>query len=226
MPATNRPTDSTSRSVTILAIVPKTKRLRQEGRTFIEEARRRQIVDAAIEVIAESGYAQASLERIALRAGISRGLISYHFAGRDDLMAAVVATAHEDGVGFMRPRIEAATTPTEMLRAYVQSNLEYMRDHRDQLLALVAVRRGGNVAGLRRSLAGLAQALAPIEKILRWGQQVGEFRDFDPHVMAIAIRNVIDGIPHYMGVDPDLDLDVCAREIVTTLSLATRREAA
>jgi AcrR family transcriptional regulator len=202
--------------------VPKSRHLRQEGRTFIEEARRRQIVDAAIQVIAESGYAQASLERIAFRAGISRGLISYHFAGRDDLMAAVVARAYEDGAAFMRPRIEAATTPVEMLRAYVQSNLEYMRDHREPLLALLAVRRAGDVAGL----AGLDQALGPIEGILRRGQREGGFRDFDPRVMAITIRNVIDGIPHYMGVAPDLDLDVCAREILTTVSLATRKESA
>jgi AcrR family transcriptional regulator len=206
--------------------MPKSGRLRQEGRTFIEEARRRQIVDAAIEVIAEWGYAQASLERIALRAGISRGLISYHFAGRDDLMAAVVARACEDGAAFMRPRIEAATTPAETLRAYVQSNLEYMRDHREQLLALLAVRRAGDAADLRRSRAGVEQALGPLEGILRWGQREGVFRDFDARVMAITIRNVIDGIPHHMDADPDLDLDTCAREICTTLSIATRKEAA
>jgi AcrR family transcriptional regulator len=65
----------------------------KSGRTsFIEQARRRQIVQAAIDVIAERGYAGASLEQIALKAGISRGLISYHFAGRDDLIAAVVAS--------------------------------------------------------------------------------------------------------------------------------------
>lgn len=204
--------------------MPKIKRSRQERPTFIEEARRRQIVEAAIDVIAEAGYAQATLERIALRASISRGLISYHFEGRDDLMAAVVAKAYEDGVAYMGPRIAAAKTPTAMLRAYLESNLGYLRDHRKELLALLAVRRGGSSAGLRRSLAGLAQALAPLERILRWGQKAGEFRDFDVHAMAIAIRNVIDGLPHYMGADPDLDLDRCAAEVMTLFSLATRRQ--
>src|SRR6202453_4771003 len=47
-------------------------------RTFIETARRAQIVAAAIDTIAELGYAQASFARIADRVGISRGLISYH----------------------------------------------------------------------------------------------------------------------------------------------------
>ncbi len=47
-----------------------------EERTFIETARRAQIVVAAIDTIAEFGYAGASFAHIAERLGISRGLIS------------------------------------------------------------------------------------------------------------------------------------------------------
>ena len=56
-----------------------------ENRTFIETARRAQIVAAAIDTIADVGYAQASFARIAERLGISRGLISYHFTGKDEI---------------------------------------------------------------------------------------------------------------------------------------------
>jgi hypothetical protein len=47
-----------------------------------------------------------------------------------------------------------------------------------------------------------------------------------PRVMAIAIRNVIDGVPRHMAANPDLDMDACTREIVTMFSLATAREEA
>jgi TetR/AcrR family transcriptional regulator, fatty acid metabolism regulator protein len=207
-----------------LAQVSKTKRIGQEGRTFIEEARRRQIVEAAIEVIADGGYAQASMERIALRAGVSRGLISYHFAGRDDLMAAVVAKDFTEGAAFMRSRVEAASTPSDVLSTYLQSNVEYMRDHRSELIAVVEIGRSGNRVGLRERMDDLAHAVVALERVLRWGQEEGEFRDFDPHVMAVAIRSVIDTLPHHMRADPDLDLDVCAREIVTMFALATRKD--
>jgi AcrR family transcriptional regulator len=50
--------------------------------TFVEAARRDQIVRAAIETIAEEGYARASFVRIAQRASISPGLITYHFRPR------------------------------------------------------------------------------------------------------------------------------------------------
>jgi TetR/AcrR family transcriptional regulator, fatty acid metabolism regulator protein len=38
---------------------------------------------AAIDTIAEAGFAGASFARIAGKLGISRGLISYHFTGKD-----------------------------------------------------------------------------------------------------------------------------------------------
>ena len=72
-------------------------------RTFIETARRAQIVAAAIDTLAEVGYARASLGRIAQRIGISRGLISYHFAGKDELMTEVVREVLEQGTAYMNP---------------------------------------------------------------------------------------------------------------------------
>jgi AcrR family transcriptional regulator len=55
-------------------------------------ARRAPIVAATIEVLAETGYRDASFARIAEHAGLSSTrLISYHFAGKDELIAAVAA---------------------------------------------------------------------------------------------------------------------------------------
>jgi AcrR family transcriptional regulator len=44
---------------------PSERARRERGRTFTEEARRTQIVTAAIETIAELGYAQTSFTQIA-----------------------------------------------------------------------------------------------------------------------------------------------------------------
>ena len=54
---------------------------------------------AAIDTIAEVGYANASLARIAVRLGISKGVISYHFAGKDDLIAEIVSQVLATGEG-------------------------------------------------------------------------------------------------------------------------------
>ena len=107
-----------------------------EERTFIETARRAQIVAAAIDTIANVGYAGALFARIAERLGMSRGLISYHFTGKDDLMKQVVRDVVEKGMAYMRPRILAGSTGPGMLRAYIETNLAFMRENRNALIAV------------------------------------------------------------------------------------------
>ena len=81
-------------------------------RSFTEGARRAQIVQAAIETIAEAGYRGATFARITERAGLSStGLISYHFASRDELIGEVVAKVIGDIGAFMARRMAGAGRP-------------------------------------------------------------------------------------------------------------------
>jgi AcrR family transcriptional regulator len=157
-----------------LAVMPVHEQPGQDARSFIEAARRAQIVECAIEVIAEVGYRRASMARIAERAKISRGLISYHFAGKDELISQVVLTVFADAAGFMEPRVEAETTAAGQLRAYIQSNLEYMRTHPDRIIAIVEILSGGALADGTLGIDPIdaeEQALAPLVELFRPGER-------------------------------------------------------
>src|SRR5579875_3336044 len=116
-----------------------------EQRTFTEVARRRQIVGAAIDTIAEVGCSQASLARIAARAGISKGVISYHFAGKDDLIRQIIIDVVEAGRAYVLSRVWAASSGPAKLRAYIESNLDFMRGHRNDMAAGVDILRNGRL---------------------------------------------------------------------------------
>src|ERR1039458_9596246 len=124
-----------------------------DGRSFVSSARRAQIVEAAIETLAEVGYANASLARIGVRLDISKGVISYHFSGKDDLIAEIVSQVLQQARASIQPRIEAQTTGPEMLRAYIESNLEFMRDNPNQLSAVVEIVRA-TIAGAKSPFTG------------------------------------------------------------------------
>jgi AcrR family transcriptional regulator len=95
-------------------------------------------VAAAIEVIAEVGYAKASFSRIAKHAGLSStGMISYHFAGKDDLLAACVAEIEQVTGAFVQPRIDAAEGHVAQLRAYVEANVALVGEQRAAVRALI-----------------------------------------------------------------------------------------
>lgn len=197
-----------------------------ERRTFTEVARRQQIVSAAIDTIAEAGYAQASLARIAARIGISKGVISYHFAGKDDLIRQVVMDVVEAGRAYILPRVFSQSTGPAMLRAYIESNLAFMREHRNYMVAVVEILRSGaftSDGGRRIDGRDVDVAARLLEEQLALLQAQGQLRgDFDPAVMAVAIRATIDVVPHRLVLDRDFDVDKYASEIANIFDLATR----
>ena len=198
-----------------------------EQRTFIENARRQQIVGAAIDTIAEVGYGQASLARIAARIGISKGVISYHFAGKDDLIKQVVIDVVEAGRAYILPRVFAEPTGPAMLRTYIESNLAFMREHRNYMVAVVEILRNGaltTAGGRRVDGRDVDVAAHLLEEQLARLQAAGELRsDFDPGVMAVAVRATIDVVPHRLVRDPGFDIENYAREIAAIFDLATRK---
>jgi AcrR family transcriptional regulator len=197
----------------------------QRDRTFIEAARRAQIVNAAIDSIAGLGYGQASLARVAERAGTSKGVISYHFAGKDDLIREVVAEVLAKGEAYMLPRILAESSGAGMLRAYIESNLAFMREYRNHLVAFLEIflNARGDDGGPLVDEKSLDYMVTSLEQLLAHFQAAGDFRaDFDPQVMALAIRGAIDTVPPRLARHPDLDVDRYARELAALFDLATR----
>ena len=199
----------------------------QKGRTFIETARRAQIMAAAIDTIAELGYGQASLARIAETAGTSKGVILYHFDGKDDLIRELVSELSAKGRAYLGPRLEAEPAGTGMLRTYIESNLAFIRENRNHVLATVEIAlngRGADGSPLYDMSIREAGAVA-LQELLAFFQGIGEFRaDFDPLVMALAIRAALDAVPARLARDPDLDLDHYGRELADLFQIATRPE--
>ena len=194
-------------------------------RTFTETARRAQIVAAAIDTIAELGYGQASLARIAETAGTSKGVIIYHFGGKDELIRELIAELVAGGVAYMEPRIEAAPAGPGKLRAYIESNLAFMRENRNHMVAIVEIALNARAADGSRLYDFSVQdaGVAALEQLLAYFQGTGEFRaGFDPHVMAMAIRAAINAVPAQLARDPALDVGHHAGELADLFHIATR----
>ncbi|HWE91930.1 MAG TPA: TetR family transcriptional regulator [Pseudonocardiaceae bacterium] len=192
-------------------------------RSFTATARRAQIVAATIETIAELGYAQTSFARIAERAGLSSTrLISYHFAGKRELIEQVLSELYTEIGEFMAARLAGRTSARDLLLGYIEGNVEFIAGHRAQMKALLGIFLAGDLDYDPKSSELVV--LDPVERILRQGQESGEFRDFDTRVVAASVRRSVDGIPMLLEAHPELDLDGCAAELCTLYDLATRND--
>jgi len=169
--------------------------------------RRSQIVEAAIDTLAVEGLAGTSFAKIARTAGLSStGLISYHFAGKRELMDEVARVVTEELTDFVDRRMREAEGATAQLRAFIVANVEFAAKHHARLRAARAV--GGRPID---TAGGLVE-------LLRAGQLYGELRFFDTDVMATAIRAALDRVAN----DPDIDPARYSDELATIFELATR----
>lgn len=84
--------------------------------------RRRQLVDAAISIIHEEGFAHATVARIARRAGVSSGIVHHYFTDKEDLLFATMQALLSDLRADAAARLSLARAPLERLDAIIDAS--------------------------------------------------------------------------------------------------------
>jgi AcrR family transcriptional regulator len=180
---------------------------REQEPTFTERARREQIVAASIAVLAREGYAKATFARIAKQAGISPGLITYHFGTRDELFAAIGQTIDQRLDAAMADRAEGASGYLEALQLMIVGFVAYCVQSADDMLARSQLRRGAVSAGRTDVLREEREhGIAELEQMFTDGQREGAYRRFDTRVMAVTLMTALGATPEELqrdGADPE-----------------------
>lgn len=181
----------------------------------------------AIEVIAEIGWAQTSIRKIADRVGVAMSAVLYHFGNKDNLVDAIVEEMYRAALGVVVPAVSAETTASAKLNAYIGASVEYFDTHRVHLTALTQINasytpsdgRRFEELGLNPELSEELAVLDPTA-ILVAGQQDREFDDFPVPSMAIALRGAVNAVVEKILRDPDFDAPAYAEDLVAIFGRA------
>ncbi|NTX06340.1 MULTISPECIES: TetR/AcrR family transcriptional regulator [Myxococcus] len=131
------------------------------------------ILDAAMEVLVEDGYAGLSLRGVAQRAGLSLGNLQYYFPTKQDVVRALLARYLETAIRRVRERMEGGgQDPVKRSRHALEALLEDQESPQHfQLFAelwalaardtMVAEALGVFYAGYREGIVELLRELAP-----------------------------------------------------------------
>jgi AcrR family transcriptional regulator len=171
------------------------------------EARRRQILDAAIECFAREGFHRTSMSQIIARSGISAGSIYLHFPSKDDIIEAIAEERHS-----MEATLAAAALADQdtrrALHELARCYLEWLSDRAEDDHRRVTVQvwaealRNERVAGIVG--AGVDQRM-PIAKFLRQRQQQGHIRaGIDPDALSRVMLSIILGFVLQRAWDPGM----------------------
>ena len=137
----------------------------RKKKTTKADATRRQLLDAALAVIAERGYAEATVDRIVEVAGVSKGVAYYHFSSKADIAESILV----EGIGDLIASfgVIAGDAPTELWRPG-RAWSEAMRGHEQRLLTLLQAQlvRGQREGTVRSELDPAFEAVALVGMVL------------------------------------------------------------
>jgi AcrR family transcriptional regulator len=151
-------------------------------------ARRARILDAARACFGESGFAGATVEAIAARAGVSNGLLYQFFRGKEHLFEVVLRDVVSDWVEAMVPRPDRVESAADALAGMFRRSVAFCRSHP---LLPALIREDGALQLTRIRDAGRDRVQPHRElvaSILERGIAAGEFKaDLDVSSVADVI---------------------------------------
>ncbi|HLQ38526.1 MAG TPA: TetR family transcriptional regulator [Planctomycetota bacterium] len=162
-----------------------------------DEQLRARLIETATAAFAQHGYAGSSLDRIAERAGVTKGGVYFHFAGKEELFFAVVDHWRQRRRRALSVPDVGAAGAAEALRQFLTRYLAFHFDAPEaaHLLRVLATElRGGFTARLREDDRQEQRWLrASIRELLVQGHDGSLFVD-DPAFAAFQLAATVTGV--------------------------------
>ena len=92
-------------------------------RTQSRDARRAQLIEATIQSLAERGFSRTTVTDVAARAGISHGLVLFHFQSKENLLAETLDfLAEEYRLNWQAALADAGKAPESQILALIRAD--------------------------------------------------------------------------------------------------------
>jgi AcrR family transcriptional regulator len=195
-------------------------------RRKLSDARRRQILKAAVQVIASKGLCDTGIKDVADQAGTSPALVIYYFGTKDALLAEALAFADERFYAQTAEAVAGMASARDRLVELVRCSCsvgEAEDDFDEWVLWLDLWARAAHKPDVARDRQAMDQRWrTTIGEIVRQGQAAGEFAPVDADAFALRLAALIDGLAVLVVLkDPevsrermfDLCMQTCAGEL-------------
>jgi AcrR family transcriptional regulator len=201
---------------------------KEKKNSFIEEHRRRQLIEVAIETIATSGLKEASFAHIAKNAGVSKGVVAYYFKSREVLIDEIMKSIQREVRYNIMKRLNKQMSSMEKLLAYASTFFSFAEENRSmytaftELWTTISKKKESNPYG---SVA-YEECRSYIGKILSDGQKNGEIFVPDIITASTVIQGLIDGVIIQWSLSPSLvDLKKCEKNVIDLIHLYVTKNA-
>ena len=162
-----------------------------------KNARPQEILEAALSVFAEKGFAAARMEQIAVRAGVSKGTIYLYFDSKEAVFRALVHEVLGTQVARFADSARAASGPVAPVLAETLRGIgNFIATSNRVVLPKIVIAEAGNFPDLARIYREevIENGLALFAGLLKKGMASGEFRTLPvSHAARLCVAPVLLG---------------------------------
>ncbi len=188
---------------------------RPRGTRLPRHERRRQLLDAALEVFVSQGYHAAAMDDIAERAGVSKPVLYQHFPGKLDLYLALLDQSVDELVATVRDALESTTDNKQRVAATFTAYFEYVAGE-GQAFRLVFESDLSNEAAVRERLERGQQECA--QMISQMVEQDAGLDDDEARLLSVAMVGLAQVTARYWLTTRDHIPRETAEQLVARLA--------
>lgn len=168
----------------------------RRGRKASKETRRQQLIEATIDSLARRGYSETTMADVADGAGLSRGIVNFHFESKEKLLIATLQYMSDEYAAHWRANFdEADDVPSDQLRALVTADFDRSICTRRKLAAWCAFWGEAKSRPTYQALCGARDETYQrlVADLCRKLKQEADYT-YDPEAIALALSSVLEGL--------------------------------
>jgi AcrR family transcriptional regulator len=182
------------------------------------EQRREQLMAAAVEVLATSGYRAATADAIAGQAGVSKGLLWHYFADLEDLLELTGRQALRTLAATVGATLDLEAPAPEVIRAAIRGAARLTHSAERRAIREIVLNLRAADGGLRFGPQDYEELYTAQEAIFRRGQEAKDLRDdLDPRLLAVTYQGAVDGMLNHLDTHPEADPHDIAESVADVL---------
>jgi len=172
--------------------------------------RRRQLLEVARRVFAERGFHDASMNDIAIAAGVTKPVLYQHFASKRELFAELLRDVGRDLQDAITKAVTAAETPRQMVELGFSAYFAFVDEHRNAFQLFY----GGSMARDTEFAEVVSQTESAVAGLVAGLIEIDGLSDSQRQVLGHGIVGMIEGASiHWLRSSSDADPETLAQQL-------------
>ncbi|TIS58713.1 MAG: transcriptional regulator BetI [Mesorhizobium sp.] len=168
----------------------------KRGRKASKEVRQLQLIEATIDSLAKRGYAETTMADVADGAGLSRGIVNFHFESKEKLLVATLQYMYDEYSAHWRTALQkAGDDPARQLQYLVWADFDRSICNKRKLAAWLAFWGEAKSRPTYQALSSSRDAYYQqvFVDLCATLKQSGGYA-YEPQVMALALSAMLEGL--------------------------------